>query len=71
VVERVHQDESSRELILRIDQPAPGVALVGSYGAAGAVRAAAATFFYGSGAEAVAKQFQPVLQRWMADQFPA
>jgi uncharacterized protein YndB with AHSA1/START domain len=55
VVERITQTQKSRDLMIRLDQPAPGVMLVGTYGAKDAARIGIGIFYYGdAGARAVA-----------------
>jgi len=52
VVETIHQTASQRTMLVRIDGPAPGLAVVGVY-AAGEVRSVGLTrFYYGAGVAA-------------------
>lgn len=52
-------------LTLRLDQPAPGVALLGTYEWDGAVHTAVSIYFYGQGAEAVAEREARAWQNWL------
>jgi uncharacterized protein YndB with AHSA1/START domain len=66
VVERIHQDVNSRELMLRLDQPAKGIAVIGSCQVADEARGIASVFFYGSDAAETAAAEQPNWTRWLA-----
>jgi uncharacterized protein YndB with AHSA1/START domain len=54
VIERVHQDANSRELMIRLDEPGEGVAVIGSCTVGGEGRAIASIFLYGTRAADIA-----------------
>lgn len=62
-VERVYQAASHREVMLRLDGPAPGVAIVGGCTRGDQSHAAVSIFFYGQEAATTAATQQP---RWTA-----
>ena len=47
VVERVEQDARQRYLLLRLHAPAPGIAMIATYGAGEATRAGVSLYLYG------------------------
>jgi uncharacterized protein YndB with AHSA1/START domain len=65
VVERVHQDVNTRELMLRIDEPAQGIAVIGSCTIGDEARAIASIFIYGPNASEVTAVEQPKWTAWM------
>jgi uncharacterized protein YndB with AHSA1/START domain len=69
-IESVHQDAEVCEVMLRLEQPAPGLALIGSYPSAGKARVAASVFFYGPGATAAAAELEPQCRTWFNEHFP-
>lgn len=70
VVEQVTQDARQRHVLLRLNAPAPGTALIGTYSAGGAQNVSAMLFFYGDGAEAQAAASQEAWQTWISATFP-
>ncbi len=66
VVERVHQDANSRELMLRLDEPGEGVAVIGSCMVGDQARGMASVFFYGNDAADIAAAEQAKWTRWLA-----
>lgn len=69
-VESFTQDAIHRELMLRLEQPAPGAALIGTYTWEGRVRATLGLYLYGDDAAAVAAAQEPRWTAWMARHFP-
>jgi uncharacterized protein YndB with AHSA1/START domain len=65
VVERVHQDAHSRQLMLRVDEPAQGIALIGSFAMGDFARAAVSLFFYGPGAAETASAENTKWTTWL------
>lgn len=65
VVRRVHQDASFRELMLRIDQPAPGLAVLGACMMGDEARAMASIYFYGADAAETAAAQQGEWSSWL------
>ncbi len=71
VVERVGSAKQPHEILVRLDAPAPGVALLGAYAWGGAVYAAMNLYLYGPEAEAAMQQVGPAWRAWIREQFPA
>jgi uncharacterized protein YndB with AHSA1/START domain len=57
-------------LVVRSDQPAPGVAMLGAYTTGDRVHASLCVFVYGDGAPAVVAREEPGWRAWMAARFP-
>ena len=66
-VERVHQDAQSREVMLRLTAPAPGVAVIGSFDMGDQARVMVSIYFYGPTADDTAVSEQPKWKTWMAE----
>lgn len=71
VIERIEQDGKQRVVIMRLDAPAPGVALVGTYGVGNSVNASVGFFFYGDDAEEAARSSEHKWKDWLRDLFSA
>ncbi|MGK9167601.1 SRPBCC domain-containing protein [Inquilinus limosus] len=69
-VERVQQDAKSREIMLLLEQPAPGIALIGIHNWQGRTRVPISAFFYGDRAGDVAARVEAELRAWMTKHFP-
>ncbi|MGB3357167.1 MAG: SRPBCC domain-containing protein [Mycobacterium sp.] len=67
VVERVHQDAQTREMMLRVSAPAPGVAVIGGFGMGDQSRLMVSIYFYGETAADTATVEQPKWHAWMAE----
>ena len=61
---------SNSELMLRLEQPVPGIALIGTYVWGDTVQVAASLYFYGDGAQAALTREAPVWQGWLERSFP-
>lgn len=66
VVERIHQDANSRDLMLRLDEPGQGVAVIGSCIVGDEARGMATVFLYGADAADTAAAEQAKWTRWLA-----
>jgi uncharacterized protein YndB with AHSA1/START domain len=64
-VERIQQDANGRQVMVRIDEPAPGVAVVGSCVVGDEARVMASVYFYGPEAAETAAAEQPKWTDWM------
>jgi uncharacterized protein YndB with AHSA1/START domain len=64
-VERVHQDAHAREVMLRIEEPAAGVAVIGSCSIGDEARAIATLYLYGADAGEIAAAEQPKWASWL------
>jgi uncharacterized protein YndB with AHSA1/START domain len=69
VIERVHQDANSRELMIRLDEPGEGVAVIGSCTVGGEGRAIASIFLYGTRAADIATGEQMNWTTWLRGLF--
>jgi uncharacterized protein YndB with AHSA1/START domain len=69
VIERVHQQGSDRYLLLRLDSPAPGIALVAASDAGAQVIVNVLLYFYGGDAAARAAAGARTWQAWLDEQF--
>ena len=66
VVERIDQDRQQRYILMRLDAPAPGVVLFGTYDIAAQVVASMTMYFYGDGAETRAAASGQRWREWLA-----
>lgn len=64
VVERVRQDRKQRYLLLRLQAPCPGIALIGTYSTGDGTNTSMAVYFYGEDAEARAADSEPRWRDW-------
>jgi uncharacterized protein YndB with AHSA1/START domain len=69
-VERICKAARNREIMLRLDEPAPGVALVGAYEWGGKVQVAVSLYFYGDDAATTAAREEATWQDWIGRRFP-
>ena len=67
VVERVHQDAQSRELMLRLDEPGDGIAVIGTFQMGDQARGVASIFFYGGDPTDIAAAEQTKWTTWLSD----
>jgi uncharacterized protein YndB with AHSA1/START domain len=65
VIERVHQDAKSRDLLIRLDEPGDGVAVIGSFSMGEDVRAMASIYFYGADSADLAAREQTKWTAWL------
>jgi uncharacterized protein YndB with AHSA1/START domain len=70
LVEKVLQDQKIRFVLLRLDGPAPGVMIIGTYAWGQGVQASVSRFCYGDDAEARAADLEPKWRAWMSEMFP-
>jgi uncharacterized protein YndB with AHSA1/START domain len=71
VVEQVGPSEHPEMLLLRLDEPAPGLSNLFALPMGGLVYLAIRFFFYGDDAPAAAAAAEPVWQAWTESHFPA
>jgi hypothetical protein len=69
VVERTTRMEQGQGLVVRLDEPAPGVALLGAQ-VCGGCMASVSLYLFGAGAAAAAKRDEPAWREWMNQRFP-
>lgn len=68
-VEHVYQDATQRYVLLRLDNPSPGFALVGTSDRGGSTRVSACRYFYGADASARAASSEPAWNDWLQQTF--
>jgi uncharacterized protein YndB with AHSA1/START domain len=71
VVEPLDEIGHGRRLLLRLDEPAPGFAMLGAFNCAGAVMATVTLYLYGDGAAAAAERDEPAWRAWLDEHLPA
>jgi uncharacterized protein YndB with AHSA1/START domain len=64
-------DGKHRHEILRLDEPAPGIAFLGAFAMGEQVLLTSAFYLYGDRAPAAARRDEPRWQAWMKERFPA
>jgi uncharacterized protein YndB with AHSA1/START domain len=69
VVERIEQDAQQRFVLMRLDAPAPGVAIIGTYDARPLVNVSANVYFYGDNAAAHATASEQTWRAWLTESF--
>lgn len=69
VIERVQQHGRDRSLMMRLNAPAPGVALIGTYGAGPRVNVSASIYFYGDDADTRAAASEQNWRVWLGERF--
>ena len=70
-VARVPSEGGHHELLLHLERPAPGVALLGTFAWDGKVQTSIGLYFYGDDAAAAAAAARPVWRAWLDERFPA
>ncbi|BCI51178.1 hypothetical protein NIIDNTM18_04560 [Mycolicibacterium litorale] len=65
VVERVEQSRAARHVLLRLDRPGPGIAVVGAYPMGRSTRAMVCLYHYGDAAAETAGAGRQAWARWM------
>lgn len=77
VVEHVHQDAQQRYVVLRIEQPSPGILVVGTYdkgatsheAAGGGTSVSVNRYCYGADADALGARSEAGWREWLAETF--
>lgn len=70
VVEKAGDGNNPHQAILRLDEPAPGVAIVGAYTWGGHVHVAISFYLFGDRAAAAMARDEPRWRAWMSERFP-
>lgn len=68
-VEHVHQDRLQRYLLLKVDAPAPGLALLGTSDKGGTTTVSVCRYIYCSDADALVAKAEPAWQAWLTQTF--
>jgi uncharacterized protein YndB with AHSA1/START domain len=71
LVERVGEEAYPEELLVRLDEPAPGLAHLFAMPMGGQVLLSIRLYLYGQTASAIGAQVEPIWQAWINQQFPA
>lgn len=71
LVERVGEDQYPEELLLRLDEPAPGIAHLFAMDMGGQVYLSIRLYLYGNQASAVVARDEPLWRAWMNKHFPS
>jgi uncharacterized protein YndB with AHSA1/START domain len=71
LVERVGEDPFPEELLLRLDEPAPGIAHLFAVEMGGQVYLSIRLYLYGDQASAAVARDEPLWQAWMNKPFPS
>ena len=69
VVETVHQTPKIRTVMMRLDAPAPGIALIGIHASAAGIHASLSMFLYGEEGAAQAEASERLWRDWFAKTF--
>ena len=69
VIERVHQDRTVRFMVIRLERPAPGVALLGTHDVGTTIYASANLYFYGDDAAAIVSVKEHTWRGWLREMF--
>jgi uncharacterized protein YndB with AHSA1/START domain len=68
-VEHILQNGKMRVILMRLDEPGPGVAMIGGYGAGGRVNLSICIFFYGDDAATLAAASEHKWRSWLGEAF--
>jgi hypothetical protein len=71
IVERTGEGGHPQGIILRLDEPAPGIASFFGLSMGGRVHLVMDFYFYGEGAAHVAARDEPLWKSWLEERFPA
>jgi len=70
-IEAVSEKDHLRNVLMRLDAPTPGVALLGAYNYGGTIHVILSLYLYGDRSAAAVTRDQPLWQKWMSERFPA
>jgi hypothetical protein len=70
-VERTGEDGHPYQLLLRLDEPAPGIAHIFAHPMGGQVYIVMRFYLYGDRAPTAAQRAEPLWHTWMKERFPA
>lgn len=65
-IARIQQDAKQRYILLRLEEPVPGIAILGTYNAGERTNASLYGYFYGEGAEARVAASEPKWRDWIS-----
>jgi len=70
VVERIHQDSFSRDVMIRLDEPGDGIAVVGTCQIGDDASGVVSLYLYGAEADGLAARERPEWSSWLAELLP-
>jgi uncharacterized protein YndB with AHSA1/START domain len=70
VVEQFSEVKDHHDLLVRLEQPAPGFVWINAFDCGGSVMASLTFYLYGDAAVEAAKRDEPLWRAWMSKQFP-
>jgi uncharacterized protein YndB with AHSA1/START domain len=70
-VEWMNENQKAPSLLLKLEEPGPGIALLSASDCGGTVQVSASVYLYGDSAETLVPKQQSAWQAWMNEQFPA
>jgi len=70
-VESLNESPHGRGMMLRLEEPAAGVAQLGAFLCGGPTMVSVCLYLYGADAAAVGAREEPLWQAWMNEHFPA
>jgi uncharacterized protein YndB with AHSA1/START domain len=71
LVERVGDETHLHDLVLRLDEPAPGIAALGAHSFGGKAHVMISFYLYGDRAPAAVSRDEPLWRAWMNAHFPS
>src|SRR5262245_36172927 len=71
VIENVGVTKSQHMLLVRLDEPVPGTAMLGSFACGGMAMVQISLYLYGDKAVAAAARDKPLWEKWLTEKFPA
>ena len=69
-VESLNESPHGRGMLMRLEEPAPGLASLGAFACGGSTMVGVSFYLYGAGATAAATREEPLWQAWMMEHFP-
>lgn len=70
IVERIEHGTPKHELLLRLDQPVPGITSLCAYACGGPIFVFGCHYWYGDQAAAAVAKNEPLWQAWLKEKFP-
>jgi uncharacterized protein YndB with AHSA1/START domain len=70
-VEIIQQNPKVRSIMMKLDAPSPGIALIGTYASVRGIHTSLSVFFYGEGAEGRAAESSALWSDWLRQTCPS
>ena len=71
LVEGISEGQHMHSMLLRLDEPAPGIVSLGAFTCGGPVMVGISFYLYGDRAPTVVARDEPLWQAWMNERFPS